>query len=325
MATVLCVMRILITGITGFVGGHLAEALLARGGAEVFGLSRLGRWPDCWAHLGDRVPLRAADLRDLAAIEAVLAQWQPQQIVHLAGYAHVGASFRQPEAAWADNLTATLNLYRAIEKCNQRPRILYVSSGLIYGDGNAAGQPLDETAELRPLSPYAASKAAADLASFQWAQAPGLDIVRARPFNHIGPRQSPQYAVAHFASQIAAVEKGRRAPLLDTGDLRPRRDLSDVRDVVQAYLLLLDKGCRGQAYNVGSGQLWSIREVLDRLLALSTVRVEVRQQADQLRPLDASALCADTRKLQRETGWTPRYSLDQTLRDTLDYWRTASE
>jgi GDP-4-dehydro-6-deoxy-D-mannose reductase len=192
-------------------------------------------------------------------------------------------------------------------------------------DAPSRDHPLvDEECPLRPVSPYAASKAAADLASFQYSKAPGLDIVRVRPFNHIGPRQSAEYAVANFARQIAAIEKGRQSPLVETGDLSPRRDLTDVRDMAQAYVLLMEKGRSGEAYNAGSGVACSMQEVLDRLVALAHVRVEVRQKAQKMRATDTSALLADCTKLRRETGWAPRFSLEQTLADTLAFWRAST-
>jgi GDP-4-dehydro-6-deoxy-D-mannose reductase len=313
-------MRILVTGITGFAGGHLAEALLARGDAELIGLNRRGEWPPELAHLSGRGELRACDLCDGAAVEAMLREVRPQQIYHLAGYAQAGRSFQDPDAAWCGNLTATRGLYDAVTRWGGQTRILFVGSGLIYGNPPTANAVQHEDTPLRPNNPYAASKAAADLASFQASCYPGLDIVRARPFNHIGPRQSPQYAIAHFAKQLAAVRRGQTPPVLETGDLSPRRDMTDVRDVVAAYLLLMEKGRRGEAYNIASGQLVSMREVLDRLIVLADVKVEVRQREDLLRAVEQTAAAVDTTKLCAETGWAPRYSLEETLRETLTFW-----
>lgn len=313
-------MRQLITGVTGFAGGHLAEALLARGNTEVIGLARHGTWPAAWGHLSGRVALHAVDLNDGAALERLLREIQPDQIYHLAGYASTGRSFREPDAAWAGNLTATRTLYDAVARWGGRPRILYVGSGLVYGDPEGDETAYDENCLLRPTSPYAASKAATDLVSYQYSRVPGLDIVRARPFNHIGPRQSPDFAIPHFAQQIAAIVRGRRPPILETGNLEPRRDLTDVRDVVEAYLLLMARGKSGEAYNVGSGRSVSMREVVNRLIALAGVTVEVRPRADLLRPSDAAAVCADASRLRRETSWAPCHSLDDTLRETLAYW-----
>ncbi|HLJ92954.1 MAG TPA: GDP-mannose 4,6-dehydratase [Gemmataceae bacterium] len=314
-------MRILLTGVSGFAGGHLAEALLEQGGVELYGTGQRGQWPSELWHLADRVVLRRCPLDDGATIEALLREIQPEQIYHLAGYSDAGRSFREAEDAWAGNLTGTRCLYDAILRWGGRPRILYVGSGIVYGDLEDPTRAHDELSPLRPASPYAASKAAADLLSYQYARCAGLDIVRVRPFNHIGPRQSPQYAVAHFAQQLAAIDCGKQAPLLETGNLDPRRDLTDVRDMVRAYMLLMERGRSGEVYNVGTGQAHSMREVLNRLLALTRVPIEVRQRPGLVRATDTNVILADPSKLRSEVGWQPQRSLDQTLVDTLDYWR----
>src|SRR5439155_14363087 len=216
-------MHILITGITGFAGGHLAEALLARGDVRLFGISRSGLWTSPWRHLAQRVTLRPCDLCDRAAVEELLRDVQPERIYHLAGYAHVGRSLAEPDAAWAGNLTATRYLYEAVAGSGSRPRILFVGSGMVYGDPRSNDRAHVESDPLLPANAYAASKAAADLVSYQFTRGPGLDIVRVRPFNHVGPRQAPEYAVAHFAQQIAAIEQGRQPPVLETGNLEPQR------------------------------------------------------------------------------------------------------
>jgi GDP-4-dehydro-6-deoxy-D-mannose reductase len=314
-------MRILVTGITGFAGGHLAEALLAQPGVELHGLSRRGTWPPEWRHLEGRVRLWKSDLAGGPDLEPLLGEARPGQVYHLAGYAHAGKSLHEPEAAWAANLTATRRLYEAIARWGGKPRVLYVGSGLVYGDPKEPGQAQDEGIPMRPASPYATSKAAADLSSFEFTRTQGLDIVRARPFNHIGPRQSPQYAVAHFAQQLAAIEKGHRKAVLETGDLQPQRDLSDVRDVIAAYLLLMERGRTGEAYNVAAGTTLAMRAVVDRLLALVRKPVELRAREDLRRATETAIVRGNADKLRRETGWSPRWTLDQTLRDTLDYWR----
>jgi GDP-4-dehydro-6-deoxy-D-mannose reductase len=310
-------MRTLVTGVTGFAGGHLAEALLDRGDA-VTGIGRAATWPAGLQHLSGRVELHACDLCDAAKTEAILRELRPERICHLAGYARTGRSFEEADAAWDGNLTTTRRLYEAAVRWGGQPRILFIGSGLIYGGGD---RPPDELAPLQPASPYAASKAAADLLSYQVYCAPGLDVVRARPFNHIGPRQSPEFAVAHFARQVVAIERGRQAPVLETGDLRPSRDLTDVRDTVAAYVLLLDRGRSGEAYNVASGRSYAMQTVLDGLLTQAGLTVDVRRKTELVRPTEVTSVRADVAKLRRETGWEPRYTLDQTLADTLDYWR----
>lgn len=315
-------MRILLTGVTGFAGSHLAESLLARGEVELFGITRGTGWPSYTSELARRVRLHTCDLGSPAAIEPVLRQVQPEQIYHLAGYANAGASFREVDEAWAGNLTATRSLYDAVVRWGGRPRILFVGSGLVYGDSGDPAVAPDESSLLRPTSPYASSKAAADLASYQYAVNPGLDIVRARPFNHIGPRQSPHYAIANWARQIVAIERGQAPPVLATGNLATRRDLTDVRDMVAAYMLLMERGRTGEAYNIASGQSRSMQEVLDRLLTLSRVRVEVRPRDDLVRKADLSVVRVDTSRLRRDTGWSARYSLEQTLTEILSFWRS---
>ncbi len=314
-------MRVLVTGVSGFAGGHLAEALLARGGADLFGTSRQSSWPRDLRHLAGPVVLLPGNLCDTDAVTAILRQAQPDQVYHLAGYAHAGSSFRDADAAWSGNLAATRSLYEAVLRWGGRPRVLYVGSALVYGAPQRADQVHDEGCLLLPDSPYAASKAAADLASYQYGRTSGLEIVRARPFNHIGPRQSSRYAAAHFAEQIAAIESGRQPPVLQTGNLSPQRDLTDVRDTVGAYLTLMERGRPGEAYNICSGAVHSMQAVLDHLLALARVRVEVRQRADLVRGTDVPVVRGDAGKLRRETGWAPRIPFEQTLADTLAFWR----
>jgi len=309
-------MRILVTGCGGFAGSHLVAALAGQADAVVFGVSRQ-------AALSTRPSLanmRTCDLNDRTRLEQVLREVQPERIFHLAGYAKVGRSFQEADAAWKANLEATRDLYEAVIRWGGRPRILHVSSGLVYGAA-AADATIDEEAPLRPANPYAASKAAADLASFQYGQAPGLEIVRARAFNHIGPGQAPDFAASSFARQVALAEQGKQAPVLNVGDLRPRRDLTDVRDMIRAYVLLMDQGQAGEAYNIGTGQTYAMQDVLDRLLAQAKVKLEVRQDAKLLRAGEIAALRADAGKLHRLTGWAPRYTLEQTLTDLLDHWR----
>ncbi|OAI50482.1 hypothetical protein AYO44_05655 [Planctomycetaceae bacterium SCGC AG-212-F19] len=317
-------MRILVTGCTGFAGGYLVEELAARSAGTIFGLRRQPEQEPLPEHLaGTLARVYTCDLADRAAIETVLREMRPERIFHLAGYARVGRSFQEPDAAWDANLTATRNLYEALLRWGGRPRILFVSSALIYGDAGADEGPTAEESPLRPVSPYAASKAAADLASFQYHRSAKLEIVRVRPFNHIGPRQPLGFAVPDFAHQIAAIERGLHPPLLETGDLSARRDLTDVRDMVRAYVALMDSAQPGAVYNVGSGTTHAMQAVVDQLLGLARVRIEVRQDARLIRAQDTPALRADASKLRQATGWAPRIALGQTLTDILEHWRAA--
>jgi GDP-4-dehydro-6-deoxy-D-mannose reductase len=304
-------MRCLVTGASGFVGRHLVAALLQEG-HEVVGVARRP------AEVG--LPLHTVNLLDIELTEALLQSVRPEWLFHLAGYANAGESFRDPDGAWAGNLEATRGLYTAVTRAGVRPRILYVSSGLVYGDAGPGRQVLKEDTPLRPASPYAVSKAAADLLSYQQSRV-GLDIVRVRPFNQIGPGQSPNYAAANFARQIAAAERGDVPPVIVTGDLTGKRDLTDVRDMVQAYMRLLEVGRKGEAYNAGSGRTYVMHDVLMRLIELSRVPVTVEQQTDPSRLGDTAVSRADTTKLRTATGWEPSLNLDQTLAAMLDDWR----
>lgn len=305
-------MRCLITGCTGFVGQHLAAALTAAG-HECVGVARDPGSLD--------IPVHTADLIDPTAAEAVLRAVRPEWVFHLAGYADNGRSYREPAAAWDGNLGVTRTLYDAVARSGRRPRILYVSSGLVYGDAGPGEHVCTEETPLRPASPYAASKAAADLLSYQQTKSPGLDVVRVRPFNQIGPGQSADYAVANFARQIVLVERGQASAVEVRGDLTARRDLTDVRDMVRAYVRLLEVGRTGEVYNAGSGRTYVIQDILDHLIALSGAPVKIEERMDTSRKADTSVTRADTRKLREATGWKPAYSLDQTLADVLADWR----
>jgi len=317
-------MRVLITGATGFVGGHLVEALGRHGAHELHGLSRSAAFAPGWSHLRDRVTLHAADLADDAATESVLRRVEPEWVFHLAGYANAGKSFTEPDAAWRGNLGVTRVLYDAVAKSGRRPRILYVGTGLVYGDAVPGKAAFDEDCALQPASPYSASKAAADLLSYQVTRSPGLDVIRVRPFNQTGPGQTPDYAVPAFARQIAAIEQGRQSPVVETGDLSAERDLTDVRDMADAYVLLMEHGATGEAYNAATGVTHRMSAVLELLVAQAKVRVEVRSKVDPSRKGDTAVTRADVSKIKRVTGWRPRHSLEQTLRDTLESWRVGS-
>lgn len=307
-------MRCLITGATGFVGRHLARCLIEQG-HTVEGLARTSVFLD--------IPVHAVDLRDGSATAAILHAVQPQWLFHLAGFASPGQSFKQPQAAWEGNLHATQVLYDAVQQLAERPRILFVSSGLVYGDALPPHYAFTETDELRPASPYASSKAAADLLSYQMTRSAHLDIVRVRPFNHIGPGQSPEYAASSFAKQIAAMQLGFAPPILKTGDLSTQRDLTDVRDMVRAYVRLLEVGECGAVYNAGTGHTVSMRELVQRLIARAGVNVTIAEQADPTRRGDTTISKVDPARLRQATGWAPHYALDATLTDLLAYWRES--
>lgn len=314
-------MRILVTGATGFAGSWLVESLLEQSSTEVIGLSRSGSWPASCSHLS-QAALHTCDLCDRPGLLTLLNQFAPKQIYHLAGYASAGKSYANPDAAWNGNLTATRNLLEAAAALDSRPRILLVTSGMIYGSPSPPDQPISEEQALYPSSPYGTSKAAADLLGYQMHRTEKMEIIRARPFNHIGPRQSPEFALASFSRQLAEIKNGKREPVLETGDLSAHRDMTDVRDVVKAYQLLMDQGQSGEAYNVASGTVHTISSLLDQLIQLAEVEVEVRQKESLLRVTDTPRMVISTEKLKRATGWEPEIPLAQTLEDIMAYWRS---
>ncbi|MGH7388965.1 MAG: GDP-mannose 4,6-dehydratase [Candidatus Rokuibacteriota bacterium] len=316
-------MRVLVTGLTGFVGGHFAE-LAMKQGAEVHGSHRPGTGTrgDHVDVLDSRVHLVECDLRDAGSVGRLLEASRPDAVLHLAAQSSVAASWRSPADTLQTNVIAQVNLLEAVRAAGMTPRILIAGSADEYGWAEPHELPLGETAPLRPLSPYAVSKVAQDLMGYQYFKSFGLPILRTRAFPHEGPRRSPDYATASLARQVAEIEAGRRPPVIDVGNLEARRDYTDVRDVVRAYWLLLADGQPGEAYNVCSGRAWRMRDVLGFLLDEARVRpIQVREDPDRLRPSDAPALVGDGTKIATAVGWRPEIPFEQTLRDVLDYWR----
>ncbi len=318
-------MRVLITGITGFVGGHLTERLVAEGGHTIAGLCRRAVWPSCLHHLSSAAQLHAADLHDEFRLSEVLAKVRPEWVFHLAGYAKTGQSFHDSAACWKANLDGTRILYQAIAQSGLKPRILFASSGLVYGEPDAGHTAIDESAALKPASPYAASKAAADLLSYQVTRHPGLDVVRIRLFNQIGPRQSTDYAIANFARQIVAIESGHQSPILETGDLSSFRDLTDVRDMTAALRAVIEFGETADVFNAGRGEVWRMDDVLKRLVNLARVKLEIRTKAEPGRKSDTAISQANPCKLREKTGWMPQLALEDTLAAILDDWRDRKQ
>jgi GDP-4-dehydro-6-deoxy-D-mannose reductase len=315
-------MRVLITGITGFVGSHLAEHILARHpGVEVWGICRWRSRMENIAHLLGRINLREADLKDMASLERVLAESRPDRIFHLAAQSYVPASWKYPAETFAINAVGEVNLFEALRRLELAPRIQVAGSSEEYGRVFPHEVPMKETNPLRPLSPYAVSKVAQDLLAYQYFMSYGMPIVRTRGFNHTGPRRGEVFVTSALARQIARIEKGRSEPVIKVGNLEAKRDFSDVRDIVAAYWLSLERGVPGEVYNIGSGVARSIGELLEALLALSSVKVRVEVDPARLRPSDVPILLADSAKFIELTGWRPTIPFEQTLRDLLEYWR----
>jgi len=313
------VTKALITGITGFAGSHLAAHLLALGDVEIFGVAHdPGYGLD---HLGRPVSVFMSDLQDPQAAEEVLLRVRPDHIYHLAAQAYVPTSWKDPWDTFENNVRPELNILQLMVQKQLEARLLVVASNEVYGAVCADKLPVDESAVLEPNNPYGVSKAAQDLLARQYFLSHGVDVIRARAFNNLGPRQSPQFVAANFARQIAEAELGLREPVVRVGNLQAQRDFTDVVDVVRAYALLMEKGRTGEAYNIGSGQPRSVQSLLDYLLSLSSVKVGIEPDLTRLRPSDVPTIYGNITKLRTDTGWEPTIPFEESLARVLAYWR----
>ncbi len=309
-------MRILITGINGFVGGHLAAFLRASGQHDLWGLTRRAS-----AVVADGVTCVTADINDAAAVRQAVGAARPQVVYHLASQAFVPAAFRDPAATLQTNILGTLNLLLALLAECPDCRLVMVSSNEVYGLVTPEDLPIDENTPFRPGNPYAVSKLAQEMLALQYGQSHKLDVVRVRPFNHIGPGQDVRFVAPAFANQIARTEQGLQPPTMQVGNLAAERDFTDVRDMVRAYALVAEHGESGAVYNIGSGVPTSIQQLLDTLLAASRVPMTVVQDPARMRPSDVPVIRCDARRVRERTGWQPAIPLAQTLHDILDDMR----
>jgi GDP-4-dehydro-6-deoxy-D-mannose reductase len=307
-------VRVLVTGIGGFVGPWLVRAL-AEHGHEAIGLVRAGDEPPPGV-VGHR-----ADVTRRDEVEAVLRDVRPDAVIHLAAISFVPEAEQDPDAAYRVNLGGTLALMAAIRAVAPSTRLLYVGSSDAYGAVRRDELPVGEDVPFRPLSAYGASKAAADIAAGQWARAYDLDVVRARPFNHTGPGQRASFVCAAIARQVARIERGEQEPVLTVGNADPVRDFSDVRDVMAGYVALLERGRRGEAYNLCAGEGVSIAEVIALFRTHARVPLRVWSDPALRRPVDVERIVGSHEKATADTGWTPRMALTETLRDVLEDWR----
>lgn len=315
-------MRVLITGITGFAGSHLAEYILSsHPGVEVFGIVRWRSRMDNILPIQDKIELREADLKDMVSLRSVLAEVKPDRIFHLAAQSFVPTSWKCPAETFAINAIGEINLFEAMLALNQTPKIQIAGSSEEYGQVFSNEIPMKETNPLRPLSPYAVSKVAQDLLAFQYHKSYAVRAVRTRGFNHTGPRRGDVFVTSSFAKQIAEIEQKKRPPVIHVGNLEAKRDFTDVRDMVRAYWLSLEKGVEGEVYNIGSGQAYSMQEVLDLLMSLSRSKMEIEVDPARLRPSDVPVLLSDSSKFRTLTGWRPMIPFKQTILDLLNYWR----
>jgi GDP-4-dehydro-6-deoxy-D-mannose reductase len=313
-------MRVLITGIAGFAGSFLAEEILKKG-EEVFGICLACESLKNVERIRKNLAIFHGDITDFDWLLKTVKKIKPDRIYHLAALSSVGESFSQPLPMIENNVRGTLHLLEVIRKLNRPIRILVVGSSDMYGVVKPKETPIKEDRPLLPVSPYGVSKAAGDLLAYQYFKSYGVYAVRARSFNHTGPRQRTGFVIPDFASQIAKIEKGLIPPVLKTGNLSSRRDLSDVRDVVKAYVSLMEKGKAGEAYNICSQKTYSIERLLDVLCSFTKKRIRVEKDRKRNRPAEIPILLGSNVKIRKTTGWKPRIPIEKTLEDTLDYWR----
>lgn len=314
--------RVLITGITGMVGSHLADFLLKEdSGMEIFGVKR---WRSSIANvtqIKDQINLIDCDLTDTCGVFETLKNVRPDYVFHLAAQSFVPDSWRNPQTTLCGNVEMQLNLFEAIRHHNLDPIVHLACSSEEYGRVYPDELPINEDNPLRPLSPYAVSKVTQDMMAYQYHQSYGLRTIRTRAFNHEGPRRGEVFVTSNFAKQIAEIEAGLKLPVLHVGNLNAQRDWTDVRDVVRAYWLAANRCQPGEVYVIASGVSHTIRELVEYMLSLTKVKIEISVDPNRLRPSDVEILQGDPTKFKKATGWTQEYSFEQTMKDLLDYWR----
>ncbi len=308
--------KILIIGAAGFVGNHLIDHILENR-------------PD-WQVTATKMPqetinknVEVIDLNILVPeqISEVLNAVRPDYIFHLAAQSSVALSWKNPQLTIDINIKGAVNLLDAVRNLDYKPRLLLVGSGEEYGHVKPDEIPIIEDNNTRPGNIYAVTKVTQNMIGKLYAAGYGMDIMSTRSFNHTGPNQAPMFVVADFCKQVADIEKGIQEPVINVGNLSARRDFTDVRDVVRAYCLLMEKGKSGETYNVGSGHALEIREILNTIISFSKKEISVNVDPNKLRPVDVPIIEADITKIQEDTGWQPQISITQTIRETLDYYR----
>src|SRR3989344_2679074 len=311
--------KTLITGVAGFAGRHLSEFLLAQK-IEVLGFYLPGHSTANVDHIKDKINLIACDLLNKKDVEDKVPKINPDYVFHLAAFASPAQSFENPRQTLENNIVGQLNLLESCVKTKSQAKILIVGSADEYGNVDPKNLPIAEDTSLAPPSPYAVSKVAQDLLGLQFFLHHNLNIVRVRPFNHIGPRQSPHFVVSAFASQIAQLESVGGGNI-KVGNLETWREFTDVRDMVRAYFLALEKGKVGEVYNIGVGKPIKIAQILKILLSLSYAKIKVFADKKLYRPVDIVKIYCDSSKFRKETSWRPKINIEKTLSDTIDYER----
>jgi GDP-4-dehydro-6-deoxy-D-mannose reductase len=298
------VTTVLVTGAAGFAGSHLVD-LLRKSGQTVTGWRR-----------------QDVDVMNRDAVEHAIAELKPSTVFHCAGAAHVAQSWTSAAETLATNVMGTRHVLDALRKASVHARVLIPGSSYVYREANHA---LSESDPVRPSSPYALSKLAQEMLGRRAFDDDGQQVFLTRSFNHIGPHQKASYAASGFARQIAMIERGATSPVIEVGNLDARRDLTDVRDTVRAYRAIVERGRPGAVYNVCSGTAYEIRTILERLVAMSSVRVQIRVNPERYRPSDMPLLLGDPSRIKNEVGWQPECGIDKTLSDLLDFWRNEVE
>ncbi len=315
--------RVLITGITGFVGSHLADYLLNKTNYKVFGLKRVNSSLRNISQILPKVTLVNGELIDQTSLIKVLKISKPDYIYHLGALSWVAPSWDMPGAYMQVNAIGTINLFEAMRTTRLKPRILISCTPEEYGDVPKERIPITEKSEISPVNLYAASKVAQDAVCQAYCASYNFEVIRTRAFNHEGPRRDILGALSSFAYQIARIEKGLQEPTVKVGNLQAKRNFTDVRDMVEAYYLAMDKGISGELYLIGSDQICTIKECLEMLISLSQMSKKIKYEVDpqRVRPTELRILIGKFDKFEKLTGWKPKIPLRQTLESTLDYWR----
>lgn len=318
-------MRVLVTGIDGFVGSHLAEFLLGIPGVEVHGIVHPDAQGTNIRHLAARLTLHRLDILHADAVGSVIERVQPARIIHLAAQAFIPVSMSDPERTFRTNISGGLSLLEAARKVGGGkaggPAVLIVSSGEVYGKVPPESQPITEDCPLRPSNPYAVSKACIDLISQDYRRSFGLNVKVVRPFNHAGPRQSPVFVCSDFGRQIASISLGKTPPRMSVGNINARRDFTDVRDVIRAYWMIFDSPPTDDVFNVCSGASLRIGDIVAMLETIAGISVEITSDQSRLRPYDIPTIVGSYERLRTVTGWSPSIPITRTLNDVYAYWR----
>lgn len=311
-------MSTLVIGGGGFVGAYLIRRLLSSDDGSVHVTKLPSERVDITA---DGLRISDMDIRRPDEIAGLLRRVRPERIYHLAGQSSAALSWEKPALTFEVNTIGAVNLLEAVRECKLSPRILLIGSGEEYGTNLPSVAPIRETASTRPSNPYALSKLAQSIIGTIYHNAYSMQTIAVRAFNHVGPGQTESFVVADFCKQVAEIEHGLREPVLKVGNLSAVRDFTDVRDVVRAYTAIMEKGVAGRIYNVGGGAVCSIQELVERILSLAECKISIETEPAKMRPVDVPFISADITQLKKDTGYTAQFSLNETLLNTLNYWR----